>query len=110
MYLLCTYVGPVHPADFLRTRWHPRPKAGPSAVIGPAETIGGPPFIEVERFLRQVEQNLTALTRTVPMAEIEDVPPMMQTHVVGVPWTWVQLLWHLANVVFHYSRANRPHP
>jgi hypothetical protein len=53
--------------------------------------IGGPPVGEAERVLRWVEQNLTALTCTVPMAEIEDLPPSMQPHVVGVPRTWVQL-------------------
>jgi hypothetical protein len=34
----------------------------------------------------------------------------MQPHVVGVPQTWVQLFWHLENVVVHYGRATRPHP
>jgi hypothetical protein len=84
-YLLCTYVGPVHPVDFSRTRRHPRP-------------------------LRRIERNLTTLTRTVPMVEIEDLPPSMQPHVVEVPWTWVHLFRHLANVVVHYVRANMPCP
>jgi hypothetical protein len=110
MYLLCTDVGPVHPTDFSRTRWHPRPEAGPATAVRPATTVGGPPAGEAERVLRWVERNLTALTRTVPMAEIEDLPPSMQPHVVGVPQTWVQLFRHLANVVVHYDRANRPHP
>jgi hypothetical protein len=48
---------------------------------------GGPPSGEAERVLRWVERNLTALTRTVPMAEIEDLPPSMQPHIVGVPQT-----------------------
>jgi hypothetical protein len=110
MYLLCTDVGPVHPTDFSRTRRHPRPEAGPAAAIGPTTTAGGPPAGEAERVLRWVEWNLTALTRTVPMAEIEDLPPSMQPHVVGVPWTWVQLFRHLENIVVHYGRANRPRP
>jgi hypothetical protein len=71
-------------------------------------TAGGPPAGEAERVLRWVERNLTVLTRTVPMAEIEDLPPSMQPHVVGVPQTWVHLFRHLENVVVHYGRANRP--
>jgi hypothetical protein len=73
----------------LEDQGRPRPEAGPAMVDGP--TAGGPPAGEAERVLRRVEWNLTALTRTVPMAEIEDLPPSMQPHVVGVPWTWVQL-------------------
>jgi hypothetical protein len=103
MYPLCADVGPVRPTDFVRTRRRPRPEAGPT-------TAGGPPAREADRVLRWVERNLTALTRTVPMAEIEDLPPSMQPHVVGVPRTWVQLFWHLENVVVHYGRANRPCP
>jgi hypothetical protein len=95
MYLLCTDVGPVHPTDFSRTRRHPRPEAGPAAAAGPTTTAGGPPAGEAERVLRWVERNLTVLTRTVPMVEIEDLPPSMQPHVVGVPRTWVQLFRHL---------------
>jgi hypothetical protein len=110
MYLLCTDVGPVHPTDFSRTRRCPRPEAGPAAATGPAAAAGGPPAGEAERVLRRVERNLTALTRTVPMEEIEDLPPAMQPHVVGVPRTWVQLFRHLENVVVHYGRANRPRP
>lgn len=113
MYLLCTDVGPVRPTDFSRTRWRPRPETVPAATVGPTTVVavtGGPPAGEAERVLRWVERNLTALTRAVPMAEIEDLPPSMQPHVVGVPWTWVQLFWRLANAVVHYGRANRPRP
>jgi hypothetical protein len=63
---------------------------------------------EAERVLRRVERNFTSLTRTVPMVEIEDLPPSMQPHVVGAPRTWVRLFRHLANVVDHYNRAHRP--
>jgi hypothetical protein len=87
MYLLCTNVGPVYPIYFVRRRWHPQPEATMTMDAGLATKIGGPLAGEAERVLRQVEWNLTALTRTVPMAEIEDVPPSMQPHVVGVPWT-----------------------
>jgi hypothetical protein len=85
MYLLCIDVGPVHPTNFSRTRWRPRPEAGPTMVTGPTKAIGGPPAEEAERVLRRVERNLIMLTRVVPMAEIEDLPPVMQPHIVGVP-------------------------
>ena len=110
MYLLCASVGPVRPVDFARTRWRPRPKAGPSAVVRTTATMGGSLAREAERVLRWVEQNLTALTRTVPMVEIEDLPLSMQPHVVGVPQTWVQLLWNLTNVVVHHGMDNKPCP
>jgi hypothetical protein len=77
-------------------------------AVRPATVVGVPPAGEAERVLRRVERNLTALTRTVPMAKIEDLPPSMQPHVVGVPRTWVQLFRHLENIVVHYGRANRP--
>jgi hypothetical protein len=51
MYPLCADVGPVHPADFVRTRWRPRLEAGPSAAGGPV-AAGGPPAGEAERVLR----------------------------------------------------------
>jgi hypothetical protein len=106
---LCADVGPVCPTDFTRTSECPRPEAGPAATGGPTAS-GGPLPGEAERVLRWVEWNLTALTRTVPMEEIEDLPPSVQTRVVGVPRTWVQLFWHLANIVVHYDRAHRPLP
>jgi len=100
MDLLCTDVGPVHPVDFSRTRQCLRPEAVPATVVGPAATATeGPPA---------VEHNLTTLTHAVPMAEIEDLPPSMHPHVVGMPWTWVQLFQCLENIIVHYGRANRP--
>jgi hypothetical protein len=53
--------------------------------------VGDLPAGEAERVLRRVEWNFTALTRMVPMVEIEDLPPSMQPHVVGAPRTWVRL-------------------
>lgn len=108
MYLLCTDAGPVRPTDFARSRRRPRPEATPTVAVGPVATTGGPPTGEAERVLRWVERNLTAPTRTMPMAEIEDLLPSMQPHVVGVPRTWVQLFRRLANTVVHYGKANRP--
>jgi hypothetical protein len=67
------------PGDVLNQRQYQQQSARPTT------TAGGPPAGEAERVLRWVEQNLTALTRAVPMAEIEDLPPSMQPHVVGVP-------------------------
>ena len=79
------------------------------AIAAGGETIAGNlPVGEAERVLRRVEQNFTALTRTVPMAEIEDLLPSMQTHVVGAPRTWVRLFRRLAHVVDDYNRAHRP--
>jgi hypothetical protein len=85
MYFLCAYVGPVHPTDCFRNRRRPRPKDGVIGATGPAGAVDGPPTDEAERVLRWVERNLTALTRAVPMVEIEDMPPSMQPHVVGAP-------------------------
>jgi hypothetical protein len=110
MYLLFTDVGPVCPEDFSRTRRHHQPKVGPAGASKPASAAGGPPAGEAERVLRWVEWNLTTLTRTVSMAEIEDLPPSIKPHVVGVPRTWVHLFQHLENVFCHYGRANRPRP
>ena len=81
-------VGPVRPIDYARNRCRPRPEAA-AAVAGGVAIAGNLPTGEAERVLRRIERNFTALTRTVLMAEIEDLPPSMQTHVVGVPRTWV---------------------
>jgi hypothetical protein len=100
-------VGPVRPADYSRNRGRPWPEA--AAIAAGEETVAGNlPAGEAERVLRQIEQNFTALTCTVPMAEIEDLPPSMQTHVVGAPRTWVQLFRRLSRVVDDYNRAHRP--
>jgi hypothetical protein len=42
------------------------------------------------------------------MAEIEDLPPSMQPHVVGAPWTWVRLIRHLSHAVDDYNRSHKP--
>jgi hypothetical protein len=100
-------VGPVRPADYARNRCRPQPEAVASTTGGVA-VAGNLPAGEAERVLRRIERNLTALTRTVPMAEIEDLPPSLQTHIVGVPRTWVRLFRHLGQAVFEYNRAHRP--
>jgi hypothetical protein len=105
--LLHADVGPVRPADYARNRRRPRPEAAATAAGGVA-VAGNLPAGEAERVLRQIEQNFTALTHTVPMADIEDLSPSLQTHIVGVPWTWVRLFRHLGQAVYDYNRAHRP--
>jgi hypothetical protein len=100
-------VGPVRPADYARNRRRPRPEAA-AAAAGGASVAGNLPVGEVERVLRRIEQNFTALTRTVSMVEIEDLPPSLQTHIVGVPQTWVRLFRRLGQAVYEYNRAHRP--
>ena len=87
-------VGPVRPVNFARNRSRPRLEATAATARG-AAVAGNPPAGEAERALRRIERNFTELTRTVPMIEIEDLPPSMQTHIVGVPRTWVRLFRHL---------------
>ena len=104
---LCADVGPVRPADYVRNRRRPRPRVAPAAARGPV-VAGDIPTGEAERVLRRVEHNFTVLTRTVPMVEIEDLPPSMQPHVVGAPWTWVRLFRRLVNAVDQYNRVDKP--
>jgi hypothetical protein len=100
-------VGPVRPANFARNRRRPRPEAAAAAAGGVA-VAGNPPAGQAERALRQIEQNFTELTRTVPMIEIEDMPIPMQRHMVGLPRTWVRLFRRLGRAVHEYNRAHRP--
>jgi len=86
--LLHADVGPVRPVDYAWNRHCPRPEAAIAVAEG-ATIVGNLLAGEAERVLRRVERNFTALTRTVLMAEIEDLPPSMQPHVVGAPRTWV---------------------
>ena len=105
--LLHAYVGPMRPVDYARNRCLPWPEAA-AAVVGGAAVAGNLPAGEAERVLRRIEQNFTTLTRTVPMAEIEDLLSSMQTHVVEAPRTWVRLFRHLGQAVYDYNRAHRP--
>jgi len=100
-------VGPVRPVDYARNKRRPWLEAATATARGPA-VAGNLLAGEAERVLRRIEWNFTALTRTVSMAEIEDLPPSMQTHVVGAPRTWVRLFRHLAHAVDDYNRAHRP--
>jgi hypothetical protein len=86
--LLHAYVGPVQPTDYARNMHHPRPEATAIAATGPS-IAGNIPVGEAERVLRRVEKNFTTLICTVPMVEVEDLPPSMQPHVVEAPRTWV---------------------
>jgi hypothetical protein len=104
---LCANVGPVQPTNYARNRRCPRPGVIPTTAGGPI--VGGDlPAGEDERLLRRFERNFIALTRMVPMAEIEDMPPSMQPHVVGAPQMWVRLFRRLSNAVEKYNRAHRP--
>jgi hypothetical protein len=105
--LLHADVGPVRPVNYAWNRRRPRPKAVAAATGGVA-VAGSLPAGEAERVLRRVERNFTALTHTVPIAEIEDLRPSMQTHVVGAPRTWVRLFRRLSHAVDDYNRAHRP--
>jgi hypothetical protein len=100
-------VGPVRPTNFARNRRCPRPEAAAAAARGVA-VAGNAPAGEAERALRQIEQNFTELTRTVPMIEIEDMPIPMQRHMVGLPRTWVRLFRRLGRAVRDYNRAHQP--
>nr|ABK25557.1 unknown [Picea sitchensis] len=102
-----TDVGLVQPADYAGNMCRPRLEVAASATGGPT-VARNLPTGEAERVLKQVERNFTALTRTVPMAETEDLPPSMQPHVVGAPRAWVQLFRHLSHDVDYYNRAIRP--
>jgi hypothetical protein len=100
-------VGPMRPTDYAWNRHRPRPEVAVAAARG-AAVAGNLPAGEAERVLRRIEWNFIELTRTVPMAEIEDLSPSMQTHIVGVPQTWVRLFRRLGQAVFEYNRADRP--
>jgi hypothetical protein len=100
-------VGPVRPVDYARNRCHPRLEAA-AAATGEAAVAGNLPAGEAERVLRRIEWNFYVLTRIVPMAEIEDLPPSLQTHIVGVPRTWVRLFRHLGQAVYDYNKVHRP--
>jgi hypothetical protein len=105
--LLHADVGPMQPADYAWNRHRPRLEAAASTTRGPT-VAGNLPAREAKRVLRRVERNFTALTRTVPMAEIKDLPPSMQPHVVGAHRMWVRLFRNLSHVVDCYNRAHRP--
>jgi hypothetical protein len=100
-------VGPVRPADYARNMRRPLPEAA-TVAAGGAAVAGNLPAGEAERVLRRVERNFTTLTRTVLMAETEDLPPSMQPHVVGAPRTWVQLFRRLARAINDYNRCSVP--
>jgi hypothetical protein len=100
-------VGPVQPANFAWNRRCPWPEAAAAAARGVA-VAGNPPAGEAERAFRQIEQNFTELTRTVPMIEIKDMPIPMHRHMVGLPQTWVRLFRRLGRAVRDYNRAHQP--
>ena len=64
---------------------------------------------DAERTLANVQRHLARLSYQVPMAEIEDLPPDMQRHVVGMPRDWVRVFRHVANAIVSYLAAH-PEP
>jgi hypothetical protein len=105
--VLLVDVGPARPANFAWNRRHPRPETTAIVARG-AATAGNLPTREAERALGRIERNFIELTHTVPMIEIEDLPPSMQTHMVGLPRTWVRLFRRLGQVVYDYNWAHMP--
>ena len=64
---------------------------------------------DAERTLNNVQRHLARLSCQVPMAEVEDLPPDMQRHVVGMPRDWVRIFRRVANAIVHYLDAH-PEP
>ena len=62
-----------------------------------------------ERTLNNVQRHLARLSYQVPMAEIEDLPPDMQRHVVGMPRDWVRVFRRMATAIVSYLDAH-PEP
>ena len=52
-----------------------------------------------------VEGNLARITHHVPTLRMERIPMAMQDHVVGVPPSWLHLLWNVSMVVLCYRKA-----
>jgi hypothetical protein len=67
----------MRPVDFPRHKHQGRGKAESSD--------------DAVRTLWSMGRNMEALTHSVPMEIIDDLPVGMQHHVVGVPQTWVLL-------------------
>ena len=64
---------------------------------------------DTKRTLNNVQRHLARLSCRVPMAEIEDLPPDMQRHVVGMPRDWVRVFRRVANAIVTYLYAH-PEP
>ena len=52
-----------------------------------------------------MERKLARLTQDVPMLRMEQIPMIMQEHVVGVPPTWLRLLKRVTRVILCYREA-----
>ena len=64
---------------------------------------------DAERTLNNVQRHLARLSYQVSMAEIEDLPPDMQRHVVGMPRDWVCVFRRVATAIVSYLAAH-PEP
>ena len=63
-----------------------------------------------ERTLQSILMNFVRLTHRVPMAQVKDLPEVMQCQVVGVPRAWVRLFRRLARAIVLYHDQNLPPP
>ena len=66
--------------------------------------------MDAERTLQSIHTNFVRLTNRVPMVQVEDFPEAMQCQVVGVPWAWVHLFFHLARATVFYHDQHPPVP
>ena len=85
-------MGPVRPDGFLRHRCHRSDFEGATT--------------ETEKVLHVVQRNLVRMTHQVPMIALENLLKEMQRRVGGVPWDWVWLFRHVANVVVYFLAAH----
>ena len=66
--------------------------------------------VDVERMLQRIHTNFVILTHRVTMAQVEDLPEVMQWKVVGVPCAWVRLFRRIARFVVMFHDHNHPPP
>jgi hypothetical protein len=57
---------------------------------------------QAKRVLQNMQGNLSRLTQTIPMVQVEDLPETMQRQVVGVPRAYIRLFRCLTNVIVCY--------
>ena len=66
--------------------------------------------VDAERMLQSIHTNFVSLKHRVLMAQVEDLPEVMQRHVVGVPRAWVRLFRWLARAIVTFHDHNPPPP
>ena len=55
--------------------------------------------------IRVLKGKLARLTQRVPTLRIEQIPTIMQELVVGIPLTWIHLMWRVERLVLVYIEA-----